>query len=605
MAILASARTLLTKYTLPLVIAVAFVLMVGGGLYTALFEQEQTATRVTHLIGQRMAISRVLSVAKDAETGQRGYLLTQNKAYLAPYNDAVHDIEDRMDVLKKSVQDDPKACEVMHRLEKLTNEKMAELKKSVEYTNAGDLASAMAIVKSGVGYDKMEGIRKTIYELHDISAAALEKKQNDAIFYERILAASIMLVVVGGLLLLLYVIRTLTASNAELVETAAARDQYEAQLRQSQKMEAIGQLTGGIAHDFNNLIAGISGSLELMRLNVDRKRYDKLVRYIDTAEHATSRASELTHRLLAFSRKQSLEPKQTCCNKLIKGMIDMLRRTLGPSIIIKTELAGEELWHVRVDPVQLESSILNLCINARDAMPTGTITIAVENTRYDPAQASERELAAGDYVVISVTDNGSGIPEAIVARIFDPFFTTKAPGSGTGLGLAMVWGFARQSGGQIRCHSQVGMGTTMRIILPRDPSAAIEHSQAPTQLAGPANGECILVVDDEKAIREILEEVLVDAGYRVITAPGGQEAIDLLLDHPDIDLVLTDIGMPISGRVVADSARALYPTMPLLFLTGFAASGLLPPEYLDSRMGIVTKPFVIASLLARIAEMIR
>ena len=382
----------------------------------------------------------------------------------------------------------------------------------------------------------------------------------------------------------------------------------EDSLRQSQKMEAVGQLTGGIAHDFNNLLAGISGSLELLQTRMAQGRLKDLDRYISTAEGCSKRAAALTHRLLAFSRRQTLDPKPMNVNGLVAGMEELIRRTVGPSIAVEV-VGAVGLWTVLIDPHQLENALLNLTINARDAMPAGgRITIETANKWLDERIARERDMPAGQYIALSVTDTGTGMPTEIIARAFDPFFTTKPVGEGTGLGLSMIYGFVRQSGGQVRIYSELGLGTTLCLYLPRhygdaDQADAVgELREAPRA----EEGQTVLIVDDEASIRMLVTEVLEDLGYIAIEAADGSAALKVLQLDVRLDLLVTDVGLPggLNGRQVADAGRAARPDLKVLFITGYAENAVLGNGHLDPGMHVLTKPFVLDTLAGRIKDLI-
>jgi signal transduction histidine kinase/CheY-like chemotaxis protein len=401
----------------------------------------------------------------------------------------------------------------------------------------------------------------------------------------------------------------LKEANAELRNQMAERERAEASLRQAHKMEAIGQLTGGLAHDFNNMLAGISGSLELIKSRLSQGRVDAVERYIIAAQEAAKRAAALTHRLLAFSRRQTLEPRPTSVNRLIAGMEDLIRRSAGPSIHI--EVAGAAgLWTTLVDPNQLENALLNLCINARDAMPEGgRLTIETANKWLDERTAKERDLKPGQYISLCVTDTGTGMPPEVVARVFDPFFTTKPLGEGTGLGLSMIYGFARQSGGQIRVYSEVGKGTTMCLYLPRhDENPDTDDAPVFTRPAeASGEGKVVMVIDDEPTIRMLIAEVLADGGYSAIEASDGPAGLRVLQSSAKIDLLITDVGLPggMNGRQVADAARSLRPGLKVLFITGFAENAVIGNGQLEKGMHIIAKPFEIERLARTIGEMIK
>ena len=386
------------------------------------------------------------------------------------------------------------------------------------------------------------------------------------------------------------------------------REQAEEALRQSQKMEAVGQLTGGIAHDFNNLLTAISGSLQMLETRLAQGRLDTVPRYIDAAQGATKRAATLTQRLLAFSRRQTLDPKPTNLNRLISDMEELVRRTTGPNIEVQV-VGATGLWSVLIDQNQLESALLNLCINARDAMPDGgRLTIETANRSLDANAGTERDLPPGLYVSLSVTDTGIGMSKETIGRIFEPFFTTKPLGQGTGLGLSMIYGFVRQSNGQIRVHSELGKGTTMSLYLPRHQGEPTDSETARKGMEGFENGygETVLVIDDEPFVRLLMVDALEDAGYRVLEAADGPGGLKILQSDTRIDLLLTDVGLGggMNGRQVADAGRASRPKLKVLFITGYAESVVVGNGHLDPGMQVITKPFAIDALANRVRDMI-
>ena len=398
------------------------------------------------------------------------------------------------------------------------------------------------------------------------------------------------------------VARDITEQRAQ----AAALAQAEEQLRQAQKMEAVGQLTGGIAHDFNNLLQGITGSLDRVQNRLASGRLADVERFLKAAVDAANRAASLTHRLLAFSRRQTLDPRPTDVNRLIGGMEELIRRTMGPTIAVEVVGAGG-LWAVRLDAPQLESVLLNLCINARDAMPDGgNLTIETANKWLDDRAARERDLSPGQYISVCVTDTGTGMTPEIVARAFDPFFTTKPLGQGTGLGLSMIYGFVRQSGGQVRVYSEVGKGTTMCLYFPRFHGTVGETDFAGEQAVERGFGETILIVDDDATVRMLVAEVLGEQRYRVLEAIDGPSALKVLQSGARIDLLITDVGLPggMNGRQVADAARLLRPDMKVLFITGYAENAAIGNGHLDPGMAILTKPFAMSTRGNKVREMI-
>ncbi|MFW3897450.1 ATP-binding protein [Pseudomonas bharatica] len=408
-------------------------------------------------------------------------------------------------------------------------------------------------------------------------------------------------------------IAALRSLNETLEQRVAARTlelmQAEEKLRQSQKMEAVGQLTGGIAHDFNNLLAGVSGALEMMATRIAQGRIQELDKYLDTAQGAVKRAASLTHRLLAFSRRQTLDPRPTDVNRLMQGMGELIQRTVGPGIAVET-LAAPGLWPTLVDASQLENALLNLCINARDAMPDGgRIRIETANTSLDAEGARAQEIAEGEYVLLTVADTGIGMTPDILAKAFDPFFTTKPIGQGTGLGLSMIYGFAKQSGGQVRISSESSGGTSVQILLPRY-QGALDEENAGSDLNAmmpSVSGETILIVDDEPSVRMLLVDALGDLDYSLIEAGDSLSGLKVLRSDVHIDLLITDVGLPggMNGRQMADAGRMTRPDLKVLFITGYAETAAIGEGQLEPGMQVLTKPFALEALAERVREMIR
>jgi PAS domain S-box-containing protein len=399
--------------------------------------------------------------------------------------------------------------------------------------------------------------------------------------------------------------------NATLEEQVRARTaellEAEATLRQSQKMEAVGQLTGGLAHDFNNLLTGITGSLELLATRLAQGKLAELDRYLNVAQGAAKRAASLTHRLLAFSRRQTLDPKPTDINQLVSGMDELIRRTVGPAVTVEVARAPG-LWAVLADPNQLENALLNLCINARDAMPDGgRLIIETGNRILDDSEAKALELCGAEYVSLSVSDTGGGMTAEVIARAFDPFFTTKPLGEGTGLGLSMVYGFTRQSGGQASIHSELGRGTKVCLYLPRYAGAVgVFASSAEAQKVLRGAGETVLVVDDEPSVRVLIQEVLEELGYRVLEAETGAAGLQLLESIGRVDLLITDVGLPggMNGRQLADAALVSRPNLKVLFITGYAENAVIGDGCLQPGMHVLTKPFSLEVLGGRVKEIV-
>jgi PAS domain S-box-containing protein len=398
------------------------------------------------------------------------------------------------------------------------------------------------------------------------------------------------------------VARDVTAEKAAAERLKAT----EEALLQSQKMEAVGQLTGGIAHDFNNLLTGIVGSLDLLQTRLNQGRTDNVARYINAAMTSANRAAALTHRLLAFARRQPLIPKSVDANQLVVSLEDLLRRTLGETIDLKI-VASDDLWCTLCDPNQLESALLNLAINARDAMPDGgKLTLATANAHIDSVTADTPALPPGDYICIDVTDTGVGMSAEVAARAFDPFFTTKPIGQGTGLGLSMIYGFARQSNGHATIESKLGRGTSVRLYLPRHHGdIAADHASAVKAAEHAATGETVMVVEDEPVVRGVILEMLGEQGYRTLEAVDGPSGLKILRSDQRIDLLVTDVGLPgMNGRQLADQARETRPGLKILFVTGYAESVAISDGFLQPGMEMITKPFDLEHLSQRIRAMI-
>jgi signal transduction histidine kinase len=404
----------------------------------------------------------------------------------------------------------------------------------------------------------------------------------------------------------------LTAVNQALEAQIEQREKAEEALRQSQKMEAIGQLTGGVAHDFNNLLQVIYGSLERLNrrlVNGTLAPNAEAARFIDAATRASERAATLTQRLLAFSRRQPLAPKSLDLNGLVAGLLELLGRTLGETIRIETVLAGG-LWRVFADGNQLENALLNLAVNARDAMPRGgRLILQTENVQLDASYARVHDdVREGDYVLVSVQDTGVGMTKEVLAKAFDPFFTTKDIGQGTGLGLSQVYGFVRQSGGHVAIESEPGNGTALKLYLPRfvefEPAAAAEVAPLAVPLGN--RHETILVVEDEDDVRRFTSGTLQELGYAVREAATGPEALQALRDHPEVRLLFTDIGLPggLNGRELADEARRRWPRLKVLLTTGYTRDAIVRHGMLEAGVELIVKPFTEADLARKIREVL-
>ncbi|MGY4495923.1 PAS domain-containing protein [Pseudomonas sp. TE3610] len=399
----------------------------------------------------------------------------------------------------------------------------------------------------------------------------------------------------------------LAEANRRLQQEMQERERAEDALRHAQKMEAVGQLTGGIAHDFNNMLTGIIGSLDLMQRYIAAGRTDEIGRFTEAAVTSAHRAAALTHRLLAFSRRQSLDRKRLDPNHLVHSLEELLSRTKGEHIELSIRLAPD-VWPVNTDANQLENALLNLVINARDAMPDGgQLRIDTCNCTVSGQEPGLEVLKPGDYVVLSVSDNGAGMSPAIQAKAFDPFFTTKPIGQGTGLGLSMIYGFAQQSGGQVSLDSTPGQGTCARLYLPRHLEQADPRPKplAPQDVPLAQRGESVMVVEDDPAVRMLVLNVLDELGYHAHPAADAKTALPLLESSLRIDLLVTDVGLPgLNGRQLAEIARQHRPGLKVLFMTGYAEKAAERHTFLAEGMDMVTKPFSIDLLANKIREMI-
>jgi signal transduction histidine kinase/CheY-like chemotaxis protein len=402
--------------------------------------------------------------------------------------------------------------------------------------------------------------------------------------------------------------RELAQINTELLAQMTAREKAESDLRQFQKIEAVGQLTGGIAHDFNNMLSIMLSSLSLIQRRIDRGETGDLQRFVNTALEGVNRAKTLTSRLLAFSRQQPLAPDVLDPNRLVGGMSELLRRTLGEQIRVQITL-GAGVWNSYADAPQLENALVNLCVNARDAMPDGgRLTIETQNVYLDDDYCRDNDVStSGQYVQIAVSDTGIGMSTEVAARAFDPFFTTKKTGMGTGLGLSQVYGFVKQSKGHIKIYSEPGHGTTIKIYLPRHHGG--EMAQAPRRDARPlavgSPHEVILVVEDEERLRQLTADTLRELGYTVLQSGHAIEALELIDQHPEIALLFTDIVMPdVNGRQLADEVTARRPGIRVLYTSGFTRSAVVHNGILDTGINFIPKPFTIEDLSVKVRQIL-
>jgi signal transduction histidine kinase/CheY-like chemotaxis protein len=553
--------------------------------------EQRSSAAVRTALETENRLNRVLGLATEAETGQRGYLLTGRESYLDPYLLAKRDLLNEIDNLSTLVRSTGSGSNLAA-LRRAAADKLSELESTIAARRAGKTDEALAIVNGDSGYRLMANIRDLVASLR-----ARERKdlEDGAVFADRLrllsvtgLALATMLVVVVAVITMRDGRRRLTelvAINQKLEAEIAERKQATSQVRQLQKMEAVGQLTSGIAHDFNNMLSIVIGSLDVARRRLTGGENLAVLQCINNAAEGAERAALLTARLLAFSRQQPLDPTVLDVNKLVSGMSQLLRRTIGEQIEIETVLAGG-LWRTFADPSQVENTLLNLVVNARDATPSGgKLTIETANAHLDDNYAVEHaEVTAGQYVMVSVTDTCVGMSAEVMERAFDPFYTTKGAGKGTGLGLSQVFGFVKQSGGHVKIYSEMDHGTAVKVYLPRHDGHAAETSAARTSSAPPPGkpSEILLVVEDEAKVRRVTVDALRELGYTVIEAATPNEALQQIALHPNVSLLLTDIVMPeMSGKKLADRALEVKPTLKVIYTTGYTKNAVVHNGILD------------------------
>jgi signal transduction histidine kinase len=601
------------------VFALLLIMTIGA---FAFLQAEQAAHRATDTaLEAKTALLDFQQTLLDAETGQRGYLLTRNESYLRPYDLARNRLPAYMHRLSDSLGQDAHGREAYADLADLAGEKMAELSTTLALFREGNRDAAVNIVRSDFGRDTMDMIRDEIAPL--IVATEGRIKEADARLSEYALELRITLVVAAVLLFITatttiwYLLRVLAEAtagadalrhaNEQIVQQTRQREEAETQLRQIQKMESLGQLAGGLAHDLNNMLSVIIGNLGLFKRRYSRGEQN-LARYLESAEEAASNAATLTQRMLAFSRRQSLSPDYLDVNRFVSSTSELLRHALGSLVRLETVLAGG-LWPVFVDANQLENALLNLAINARDAIPLGgRLTIETANAHLDEAYAAANpDSRPGQYVLIAITDTGTGMTPETLARAFDPFFTTKGVGQGTGLGLSQVYGFVKQSNGHVKIYSELGEGTTIKVYLPRyhGPEAESAGQSVTAPLPMGDTRTLVLLVDDEDMVREVTAEGLRELGYAVIEAADGKQALTVLEERPNVTLLLTDVMMPeMNGRQLADEACRRCPDLKVLFATGYTRNAVVHNGIIDPGVQLLPKPFTLAQLAAKLREVL-
>ena len=556
-------------------------------------------------IGRRARQVRDLQIAmfaavEDAETGQRGYLLTGDPSYLTPFDAATARVSRLEEKLEATTTEDPAQLRRLSRIRRLADEKLAELTRTVAFYRLGHPDEALRLVRSNLGRDIMSKIRAESSAFEAAEARTADRRRAAQAF-ERvaliwIMVAALLIATALGIIVGLEVRRyatELAVQNAALKREAAQRETAEAQLRQAQKMEAVGQLTGGVAHDFNNMLAIVIGNLDIL---VRRLPQDERLRTLaKNALGGAEKAASLTKRLLAFSRLQPLSPKPTDVNRCVSDMSELLRRSLGERIAIETVLGGG-LWRAFVDAPQLESAILNLAVNARDAMPNGgRLTVETQNGSLDEDYAARRDTEAGQYVVVAVTDTGSGMPPDVLEKAFDPFFTTKGVGEGSGLGLSQVHGFIKQSRGHVQIYTELGVGTSIKLYLPRDRSTgALAELAAPPRSATDNSGFTVLIVEDDVEVRAFATGAARELGFTVLEANSAAAALEILKQEPSISILLTDVVMPqTTGRQLVEMAMTLRADLPVVYMTGYTRNAIVHNGALDAGTRLLQKPFTL------------
>jgi signal transduction histidine kinase len=571
---------------------------------------------VLHSLEVRAQLTRVLSLVQSAETGQRGYLLTGRDIYLQPYQRAISELPAMLDSTQKMVRDNPQQLQNLPQLRQLITDKLDELRSTIDAYKAGNSAAALAVVNNDTGYRLMQEIRQLIEAMQAEEDRLLAARQSTAARSGMLLQAGVaiaFLLICGiGLMVARFTRESfatqtaasdrLATTNQQLLEQISRREAAESQLRQSQKMEALGQLTGGIAHDFNTLLGVIMGANDLVKRRIEKGDFG-IQRFLDAAAAAADRAATLTQRLLAFSRQQPLSPQPLDANTMIVNMSGLLRSTLGEQIQIEP-VAAAGLWTINADSQQLENAILNIAINSRDAMPDGgKLTIETANTYLDEAYCKlNPEVEPGQFAMIAITDTGTGMAPDVAARAFDPFFTTKGAGKGTGLGLSQVYGFVKQSHGHIKVYSETGAGTTIKIYLPRLSGAAQEIRRAtPEPMRTGERSEIILVVEDDAMMRRLTTEALHELGYTVFDSENAANALATLDRVANVKLLFTDVVMPdVNGKKLADEAVRRRPGLKVIFTTGYTANAVVHGGVLDQGVHFISKPFTLDQLAAKV-----
>jgi signal transduction histidine kinase/ActR/RegA family two-component response regulator len=605
---------------------VAAALAVVLGVIAALVatdRQLQAQSWVRHTLVVQAELDRLLLAAQAAESAQRAFLLTDDRAFEAEFRAQSALVPAEVERVGDMLGDNADQRARLAALRPWLHERLSVAGQILELRASGKLTPAMLDTLVARGSRDMAGVRRGVTAMADEENRLLVARERDSAQTVLALQAILMLLAVGlsaiGAMVLaqtrgqLALSRTAEAElrelNSALAAEAAARSAAEEQVAHLQRLESLGQLTGGIAHDFNNMLAVIVGSLDLARGRIGTAP-ERAAAYIESALEGAQRAAQLTARLLAFSRRQPLQPAAIDFNRFVQAASELLRRTLGERVEVETVLAGG-LWRAWADPAQLESAIVNLALNGRDAMDgAGRLTLETANVFLDEAYAAAHaDVAVGQYVMIAVSDTGHGMNPELVGRVFEPFFTTKETGKGTGLGLSQVYGFIKQSGGTIGIYSELGKGTTVRLYLPRTDATADPTTPPSFGGAGPQNrsprarGERVLVVEDDPRVRELSAEALRGLGYRVEAAPDAAAAMAQLERGGPVDLLFTDVVMPgATGRELADQVRTRFPTVRVLYTTGYTRNAIVHNGVLDEGVWVLAKPFTLDQLARKVRQ---
>jgi signal transduction histidine kinase len=605
-----------------LVIAIIATAMAFAGIY------QSRITLITHTFEVERELARLVGTMQEAELAARGYVRTLDDEFRAQFNAMRPQAGPQMDSIDRLTIDNPEQKSALPGLRDLVEQKFDDAALAMDQRDAGLESRAIATFVSGRSHDLMEQFRSLVHEMENREAHLMEVRNAEA---NSTGAISITLGIAAALSALMVIavwsidrIRSTRALRNTLAEQeaalaslrksqeivareASARAQAEGQLRQMHKMEAVGQLTGGIAHDFNNMLAVVMSSITLSQKRLNRGE-TSIAPMLDAAMDAANRAAKLTARLLAFSRQQPLAPEPLDANKFMAGLTELLQRTLGENIQVETVLGGG-LWRIHADASQLENAVLNLAVNARDAMETGgKLTLETANVSLDDEYAQRHaDVAAGQYVMIAVSDSGEGMPPEVVEKAFDPFFTTKPVGAGTGLGLSQVLGFVKQSGGHVNIYSEVDRGTSVKIYLPRFFGEPTEDGKAQPNVEIPYAdiSATILVVEDEPRLREVTCAGLRELGYVVFHADNGAEALKILDLTPGVTCLFTDIVMPgMTGRQLSDEAVKRRPDLKVIYTTGYTRNAVVHNGVLDPGVNFLPKPFTMEQLALKIRQVL-